>query len=200
MLVVVAGLIVALAAELRQHSPARAPQPPATRSVENPQQLADLRRRAELPPCPSGPVAGPDLLRSITVQCMADGSNVDAGRMMGGRAALVNLWAYWCQPCRTELPAMAQYQRRVGPAVTVVTVHQDDDEAAGLALLADLGVRLPAVQDGGRGIAAALRVPNVMPATVALRKDGSVAAILPRAFASADEIAAAVDQTIGVPQ
>jgi hypothetical protein len=38
-----------------------------------------------------------------------------------------------------------------------------------------------------------------MPATVVLRADGSVAEILPRPFASADEIAAAVDPTIGVP-
>ncbi len=32
-----------------------------------------------------------------------------------------------------------------------------------------------------------------MPATVVLRADGSVAEVLPRSFASADEIAAAVD-------
>jgi hypothetical protein len=37
-----------------------------------------------------------------------------------------------------------------------------------------------------------LRVPNVMPATVVLDPSGSVAQTLPRAFASADEISAAV--------
>jgi hypothetical protein len=35
-------------------------------------------------------------------------------------------------------------------------------------------------------------VPNVMPATVVLDSDGSVAKTLPRAFATADEIMAAV--------
>jgi hypothetical protein len=90
---------------------------------------------------------------------------------------------------------MAEYQRRAGTHITVITVHQDDDEAAALARLAELGVRLPTWQDGSRQVAAALHVPNVMPATVVLRQDGSVAQILPRAFASADEIAAAVDQT-----
>ena len=48
------------------------------------------------------------------------------------------------------------------------------------------------LQDGRRLVAAALRVPNVMPATVVLRPDGSVAQTLPRDFATADEIAAAV--------
>ena len=41
-------------------------------------------------------------------------------------------------------------------------------------------------------IAAALRVPNVMPATVVLNSDGSVAQTLPRAFTTADEISVAV--------
>ena len=46
------------------------------------------------------------------------------------------------------------------------------------------------------GIAAALHVPNVMPATVVLRGDGTVAEILPRAFVDADEIAAAVGEAL----
>ena len=94
---------------------------------------------------------------------------------------------------------MAEYQRRVGRGVTVLTVHQDENEVAALLRLAELGVRLPTLQDGRRLVAAALRVPNVMPATVVLRADGSVAEVLPRSFASADEIAAAVDPKIGVP-
>ena len=60
----------------------------------------------------------------------------------------------------------------------------------------ELGVRLPTLQDGQRRIAAALGVPNVMPATVILRADGSVAQILLQAFTSADEIAAAVKNAL----
>ena len=70
---------------------------------------------------------------------------------------------------------MASYQQRVGDAVTVVTVHQDENETAALLRMAELGVRLPVLQDGCRSIAAALALPNVMPATVVLRRDGSVA-------------------------
>jgi hypothetical protein len=55
---------------------------------------------------------------------------------------------------------------------------------------------LPTLQDGQRLVAAALRVPNVMPATVVLRSDGSVAEVLPRSFTTADEIAAAVNAAI----
>ena len=45
---------------------------------------------------------------------------------------------------------MAEYQRRVGPDVTVLTVHQDENETAALLRLAELGVRLPTLQDGRR--------------------------------------------------
>jgi thiol-disulfide isomerase/thioredoxin len=122
---------------------------------------------------------------------------VDVARVVEGRTVVLNLWAYWCGPCADELPAMAEYQRRMGPAVTVLTVHQDENETAALTRLAELGVHLPTLQDGRRLVAAALKVPNVMPATVVLRSDGSVAEVLPRSFATADEIAAAVDPKIG---
>ena len=130
------------------------------------------------------------------MECAGDGTPVDVARAVAGRATVLNLWAYWCGPCRDELPAMAAYQRRVGDDVTVLTVHQDENETAGLLRLAELGVRLPTLQDGRRLIAAALSVPNVMPATVIMRSDGSVAEVLPRPFTNADEIAAAVNAAI----
>ena len=171
------------------------------RDADTAEALAGPRASADLSPCPpAGTGPGPERLRGITLECAGDGTNVDVAKAVAsaGRATVLNLWAYWCAPCAQELPAMAEYQRRAGPDVTVLTVHQDENEAAALLRLADLGVRLPTLQDGRRLIAAALRVPNVMPATVVLRADGSVAQVLPRSFASADEIAAAVDPKIGV--
>ena len=129
----------------------------------------------------------------MVVECAADGSQVDVAKALAGRKVVLNLWAYWCGPCAEELPALADYQKRVGDEVRVVTVHQDENEAAALIRMAELGVKLPVLQDGRRSIAAALGLPNVMPATVVLRSDGSVASVLPKPFTSADEIAAAVD-------
>ncbi|UXA17689.1 TlpA disulfide reductase family protein [Mycobacterium sp. SMC-4] len=169
------------------------------RDADTPEALAGPRARADLAPCPApegGP--GPEALRGVFLECAGDGSRVDVAAALSGRPAVLNLWAYWCGPCADELPAMAEFQRRVGSAITVLTVHQDENEQAALLRLAELGVHLPTLQDGRRTIAAALRVPNVMPATVVLRADGSVAEILPRSFATADEIAEAVQPTIGV--
>lgn len=169
------------------------------RDADTEEALAGPRAEADLPPCPA-PATGPspEALRGVTTECAADGSRADVGRLVAGRNVVLNLWAYWCGPCADELPAMAEYQRRMGSAVTVLTVHQDENETAALLRLAELGVKLPTLQDGRRLVAAALKVPNVMPATVVLRSDGTVAEILPRAFTSADEIAAAVNPGMGV--
>jgi thiol-disulfide isomerase/thioredoxin len=202
-LAAVVALVVALWMQLDRNESTPAPvRAPARehRDADTAEALAGPRAKADLRPCPvPGSGAGPQQLQGITVECAADGSDVDVAEALAGRAVVLNLWAYWCAPCAEELPAMAEYQRRVGSAATVVTVHQDENETAALLRLAELGVRLPTLQDGRRLIAAALRVPNVMPATVVLRPDGSVAEILPRSFASADEIAAAVGPQIGVP-
>jgi len=196
-LVLVAALLVALLVELRDGS--HSPNPPSAasasehRDADSSAALAGPRQRAELAPCPQpGGQPGSAALRDVTAECAADGSVVDVGPALAGHRIVLNLWAYWCAPCAAELPAMAEYQRRVGSDVMVVTVHQDENEAAGLLRLAELGVRLPTLQDGSRRVAAALRVPNVMPATVVLDSDGSVAKTLPHAFATADEIMAAV--------
>jgi thiol-disulfide isomerase/thioredoxin len=202
-LAVVVALGVGLWTQLDRDGPTGTPGQASTRErrdADTAGALAEPRARAGLQPCPAdGSGDGPPKLRGITVECAGDGSRVDVARALAGRAVVLNLWAYWCAPCAQELPAMAEYQRRVGTAATVVTVHQDENETAALLRLAELGVRLPTLQDGRRLIAAALQVPNVMPATVVLRPDGSVAEILPRSFASADEIAAAVGPQIGVP-
>ncbi|MCX2933110.1 TlpA disulfide reductase family protein [Mycobacterium sp. CVI_P3] len=201
-LAVVAALVVALVVSLEDTPSENSGAPGAQvarahRDADTPEALAVPRQRADLEPCPpAGGAAGPKELRGIVVECAGDGADVDVARALAGRPAVLNLWAYWCGPCAEELPAMADYQRRVGPDIAVVTVHQDENEAAALLRLAELGVRLPTLQDGQRRIAAALGVPNVMPATVVLRADGSVAKILPQAFTSADEIAVAVKNAL----
>jgi thiol-disulfide isomerase/thioredoxin len=201
-MVVVVALGVALWQQLGDDATppgSRAPAPARDhRDADTVEALAGPRAGADLEACPApGAGTGPEALHGIALECAGDGNMVDVAEAVAGKATVLNLWAYWCAPCAQELPAMAEYQRRAGPAVTVLTVHQDENETAALLRLAELGVRLPTLQDGRRLIAAALRVPNVMPATVVLRADGSVAEVLPRSFATADEIAAAVDPQIG---
>ncbi|MDG3009394.1 TlpA family protein disulfide reductase [Rhodococcus sp. D2-41] len=212
MLVVVVGLIVAIWPRGGDVGPGTSNTTPQTygeppsgppvdkRGSDTDAALAGPRARAALQPCPTpqpgvtaqGPLAG------VTLECLGDGSPVDVGAALAGRPALINIWAYWCAPCAEELPAMQEFARRAGSAVQVLTVHRDPGEANALDRLADLGVHLPGVQDGAGRVAAAVHAPSVLPVSVLLRADGSVAAVLPVPFTDADQIAAAVRDKLGV--
>jgi thiol-disulfide isomerase/thioredoxin len=48
----------------------------------------------------------------------------------GDRLVLLNLWATWCVPCRKEMPALDDLQKKLGgPAFEVVAVNIDTRDA-----------------------------------------------------------------------
>lgn len=57
-----------------------------------------------------------------------------------GRVMVLNVWAMWCQPCRTELPTIAALDAAYGDEVAVIAVNVDrtpEELEAGRAFLAD---------------------------------------------------------------
>jgi len=153
--------------------------PAVARATEN---LSSQRARANLPGCaavtstPEGPLA------AIHGTCLADGHPVDLGALLGGRPALVNIWASWCQPCQQELPVLSSYAARPG-AVLVIGVQVQSPERDGLALLAGLGVHLPTVFDAtgafnnGGPAATALHLPVALPVSYLVRPDGTATVV-----------------------
>lgn len=161
---------------------------------------AQLREQAALTPCPrpvdGGVGAGP--LAGLTPVCLGDGEPVDLAAALAGRPALLNLWAYWCGPCAQELPHLQDFADRAGAAITVLTVHSDPDEAKALARLAGLDVHLAGVLDSEARVRAAVGAPSVLPISVLLRADGSVAEVVVRTFTGVDDIADTVERALGV--
>jgi thiol-disulfide isomerase/thioredoxin len=182
--------IVALWPRAQPTLPDAGPLPAATDA-----DLAPLRAAAALAPCPTAsgsPAAGP--LTGVAVPCLGAPGTVDLGVALAGHTAVLNVWASWCQPCRAELPALAEYAARPG-AVPVVGVDVQDDPRSALAMLRELGVRLPSVTDPDDRLRAALALPPTVPVSYVLRADGSVVRVdPPTPFASADEVAAAVER------
>lgn len=44
-----------------------------------------------------------------------------------GKVVILNIWATWCQPCRTEMPSMEKLYKEFGPqGMEIVAVSVDD--------------------------------------------------------------------------
>lgn len=134
------------------------------------------------PDCPAGAVGG------VELPCL--GGN-DTGMPPASDAVrVVNLWAWWCEPCRRELPILDEFAA-AHPEYEVVGVHADPDAARGAALLNQLGVDVPSYQDDSGRFAGELGLPGVVPITVVFVGEKQVG-VFPRTFDSADELAQAV--------
>ncbi|NMD55697.1 TlpA family protein disulfide reductase [Tsukamurella conjunctivitidis] len=161
----------------------------------SPGRLAAARASAALPPCPAG--LGAAALAGTPLTCLGDGAPVDLAAA-GTAPVLLNIWAWWCGPCRVELPVLADVAARAGDRLTVLGVHADANAVAGLDLLAELKVALPTVQDPQSVVATALGAPRAYPVTVLLRADGTVAGVHAQPFTSVDDVAALLRTELGV--
>ncbi|WP_333618333.1 TlpA family protein disulfide reductase [Dietzia sp.] len=143
--------------------------------------------------------SGDPSLADIPLVCMADGNAGNFAELAGGKPTLVNLWAYWCEPCRRELPELVRAQERLGDSARVVLVHSDPAEGKGLSMLRELGVTdLPSLEDSEGAVAQAAGTPPVLPVSVLVRPDGTVARVLPQVMRSPDDVLSAMGEYLGV--
>ncbi|MDK8474701.1 TlpA disulfide reductase family protein [Corynebacterium sp. MSK078] len=142
---------------------------------------------AERPDCPAGPIAGVDL------ECLG-GDDAREGDKADEGITIANVWAWWCEPCRAELPHLDEVAKS-HPDWKVVGVHADKNAANGAAFLNDVGVNLPSFQDPDNSFAGTLGLPGVVPVTVILR-DGEVVKQAAQPFTSAAEIEKTVEEAL----
>lgn len=139
------------------------------------------------PDCPAGPVAG------VELPCL--GGDMGDAKATDEGISIVNIWAWWCEPCREELPYLEQVAES-HPEWNVVGVHADRNAGNGAAFLNDLGVDLPSYQDDSNLFAGTLALPGVIPITL-LVVDGEVQERFIRPFTSAEEIETSVTEALG---
>ena len=114
----------------------------------------------------------------------------------GGQPAVVNIWASWCVPCRSEAPLLRTAHEQLGDEVLFLGVDVQDRQAGARAFIAEFGLDgFDHLFDPDRTVPSAFGQRGV-PITFFFGADGEVASAHSGVI---DErtLAASIDELIG---
>lgn len=91
-----------------------------------------------------------------------------------GQIIVINFWASWCGPCRTEMPILQSFHHKYNSlGVSVWGINVEQENQAGRDFLADLNLTFPIFFDSNNTVAADYQV-GAMPTTVIVDRSGKV--------------------------
>ena len=106
---------------------------------------------------------------------------LDGGRAsladLRGRVVVLNYWASWCTPCRTESPLLERWHRRMaarGGTVVGVDVHDATGDAR--AFIREYRLTYPQLKDAAGATKARFGVAG-LPETFVIDRRGRIAAV-----------------------
>jgi thiol-disulfide isomerase/thioredoxin len=133
--------------------------------------LPPERNPTDRDPSPEKERAAPDFLLETL-----DGGTLRLSDLQG-KAVLVNFWATWCQPCRSEVPHLvAAYDRYQQEGLEIVAVNLQEDEDTIARFAQEFGMRFPVVIDRSGDVADKYRVIGI-PTSFFIDRSGVVRSI-----------------------
>jgi thiol-disulfide isomerase/thioredoxin len=166
-----------------------APAPSASRTPD----LAAARKAAGIADCPAGsdaaPVAGG--LPDLTLDCLGGGESV---RLAGLRGPLVvNLWAQWCEPCRSESTYLAAFATAQKKVAVLGIDYSDPQTGLAIEFAKETGMTYAHLQDQENTLKGPLGVTGI-PYTFLIDAQGKIVARHPGQFISEENVRAWVDK------
>lgn len=137
----------------------------------------------------------------ITLPLLLAGDGLGpAGRTMSlsdlrGRTVVVNFWASWCEPCKTEAPVLEEVAARYRPATDVVVLGVDvqDLRENALEFVRDNGLTYPSLRDGEDKARSAFQVP-ALPETFVIDPQGRIALKISGPVQKPEQLTTAIGQ------
>ncbi len=113
------------------------------------------------------------LAPSFTLANLANPSNQVSLSAFRGKPLVLNFWASWCVPCRTEMPLLERAYRAEKGKVQFLGVDSNDTPSAGLAFYRHVHVTYPAASDPKGTIATRYGLFG-LPTTVFISPSGKI--------------------------
>jgi cytochrome c biogenesis protein CcmG, thiol:disulfide interchange protein DsbE len=114
-----------------------------------------------------------------------------------GHPAVVNKWASWCGPCRSEFPVFQQVATERGKQIAFLGVNSKDKRPAAEKFLSERPLPFPSYEDPDDEIASGIDAAKVAPVTVFIDDRGDIAFVHTGEYRSADELEADIDRYLG---
>ena len=90
-----------------------------------------------------------------------DSSETVSLRDYRGEVVYLSFWASWCQPCRQEMPYLAQlWERHRDRGFQVLAINVDEDTELAREFARQFDLPFPLLRDEERAISALYRVPG----------------------------------------
>lgn len=179
LLVLGAGALAAREARDGEQPVSRRPAPSAAvdpRLAGAPPTLAALHRQSnEL--LPGGPAAFEKRLRELR-----------------GYPVVINKWATWCGPCRSEFPVFQEVAVELGKDIAFLGVNSTDNEPAAREFLAQFPVPYPSYSDPEHEVARVFRGNGAFPTTAFYDARGRFKIALQKPYRNAGELRADIEK------